>query len=424
MNSTRRRFLGHAGTLIALPFFESLTPRAACSAPAQPQASAGTARNLVCVGAYLGFHTPALYPSATGAGYTSTPSLEPLDELRSEFTLFSGLDHRAGGGHGNWPNFLCGKKIGDVSLDQRVASRLANPARFSSLALSAGSGAPNMSFLRGSVAIPAIERPSVLYRKLFASESDRQRTDYLLRSGRSSLDFVLEDAKSLGSALNAPDRAKLEEYFTSIREVEARVGRQIARSQDPVPSVTYKLPAADPVAPNLMIECESVMFDLMALALQSNSARVLSLVLPGGGQVFTLEGKMLKNGYHALSHHGNDPEKIAELIQIDRENMRCLASFLKKLKSFPDRDGKTLLDNTLVLFGTGMGDASRHSNDDLPTLLAGGGFKHGRHLAFSRNAPEQDQRLLGDLFISMERRLGLETSSFSNASKSLDDTLL
>jgi hypothetical protein len=166
------------------------------------------------------------------------------------------------------------------------------------------------------------------------------------------------------------------------------------------------------------------MFDLMALALQSNSARVLSLVLPGGGQVFTLEGKMLKNGYHALSHHGNDPEKIAELVQIDRENLRCLASFLKKLKSFPDRDGKSLLDNTLVLFGTGMGDASRHSNDDLPTLLAGGGFKHGRHLAFSRNAPEQDQRLLGDLFISMERRLGLETSSFSNATKGLDDTLL
>ena len=163
-----------------------------------------------------------------------------------------------------------------------------------------------------------------------------------------------------------------------------------------------------------MIECESVMFDLLALALQSNSARVLSLVLSGGGQVFTLEGKMLKNGCHALSHHGNDPEKIAELIQIDRENMRCLASFLKKLKSFPDWDGKTLLDNTLVLFGTGMGDASRHSNDDLPTLLAGGGFKHGRHLAFSRNAPEQDQRLLGDLFISMERRLGLESSSFSN----------
>jgi hypothetical protein len=376
------------------------------------------------VGAYLGFHTPALYPSDTGAGYTTTPSLQPLEALRSDFTLFSGLDHRAGGGHGNWPNFLCGKKIGDVSLDQRVAARLGDSARFSSLALSAGSGAPNMSFLRGNVAIPAIERPSVLYRKLFASESDRQRSDYLLRSGRSSLDFVLEDAKSLGNALNAPDRAKLEEYFTSIREVESRVGRQIARSQEPVPPVHYKLPTADPVAPNLMIECESVMFDLMALALQSNSARVLSLVLPGGGQVFTLEGKMLKNGYHALSHHGNDPEKIAELVQIDRENLRCLASFLKKLKSFPDRDGKSLLDNTLVLFGTGMGDASRHSNDDLPTLLAGGGFKHGRHLAFSRNAPEQDQRLLGDLFISMERRLGLETSSFSNATKGLDDTLL
>ncbi len=416
--------MGHAGTLIALPFFESLSAKATARSLDSQQAPSGSVRNLVCVGAYLGLHTPALYPSSTGSDYTLTPSLEPLKDLRSAFTLFSGLDHRAGGGHGNWPNFLCGKKIGDLSLDQRVAARLGDSSRFSSLVLSAGPGAPNMSFIKGAVPVPAIERPSVLYRKLFASEADRRRSEYLLRSGRSSLDFVLEDAKSLENSLNAQDRAKLEEYFTSLREVETRMGRQISRIQEPVPAVEYKLPATDPVAPNLMIECESIMFDLIALALQSNSARVLSMALPGGGQVFTLEGKMLKNGYHALSHHGNDPEKIAELIQIDRENLRCLAAFLKKLQSFPDRDGKTLLDNTLVLFGTGMGDASRHSNDDLPTLLAGGGFKHGRHLAFSRNAPEADQRLLGDLYISMERRLGLESTSFSNASKGLDDILL
>jgi hypothetical protein len=277
--------------------------------------------------------------------------------------------------------------------------------------------------MRGNIPIPAIERPSVLYRKLFASEADRRRTEYLLKSGKSALDFVLSDAKSLSSTVNSNDRAKLDEYFTSLREVETRIGKQLARTNDPVPEVSYKLPAADPIAPNLMIECESVMLDLMALALQSNSTRVLSLVLPGGGQVFTLDGKMLKNGYHALSHHGNDPEKIAELIQIDRENMQCLARFIQKLQSFPDQNGKSLLDNTIVMFGTGMGDASRHSNDNLPTLIAGGGFKHGRHLALSSNPSANDQRLLGDLFISIERRLGIESTIFSNATKGLDDLL-
>ena len=416
MNSTRRRFLRNAGSLIALPLMESLRG----STPTPP---ANTARNLVCIGAYLGLHTPALYPTAHGKAYEITPTLEPLAPYRKAFTLLSGLDHRAGGGHGNWPNYLCGKKIGDISLDQRVAATLGDSTRFPSLVLSAGSGSPNMSFMRGNIPIPAIERPSVLYRKLFASEADRRRTEYLLQSGKSALDFVLSDAKSIAANVNTNDRAKLDEYFTSIREVENRIGKQLARTNDPIPEVAYKLPAADPIAPNLMIECESVMLDLMALALQSNSTRVLSLVLSGGGQVFTLDGKMLKNGYHALSHHGNDPEKIAELVQIDRENLQCLARFIEKLQSFPDQNGKSLLDNTIVMFGTGMGDASRHSNDDLPTLIAGGGFKHGQHLALSSNPAAQDQRLLGDLFISIERRLGIESTSFSNATKGLDDLL-
>lgn len=418
MKSTRRRFLGHAGSLIALPFLESL---GRC-APVPP---AGQARNLVCVGAYLGLHTPALYPKTTGADYELTPTLEPLKDLRADFTLFSGLDHRAGGGHGNWANFLCGKKIGDVSLDQRAAAHVGDTARFPSLVLSAGSsGVPSMCFMKGNVALPAIDRPSVLYKKLFASESDRRRTEYLLKSGQSALDFVLEDAATLRNSLHHGDRLKLEEYFTSVREVEIRMGKQLKRMGDAAPQTNYKLPSTDPVAPNLMIECESIMFDLMALALQSDSARVMSLILPGGGQVFTLDGKMLKNGYHALSHHGNDPEKITELMRIDRENMKCLASFLEKLKALQDSQGRPLLDSTLVLFGTGMGDASRHSNDDLPAILAGGGFKHGRHVAFSRSSPEHEQRLLGDLFISMERRLGMESHAFSNATRGLDDILL
>jgi hypothetical protein len=413
----RRRFLSAAGSLLALPMLESFAPKLrAASQPAK-------ARRLVCVGAYLGLHTPALYPKTTGADYEITPTLEPLGDLRSEFTLFSGLDHRAGGGHGNWPNYLCGKKIGDVSLDQRVAAEIGDATRFPSLVLSAGSGAPAMSYMKGNVAIPALDRPSTLYQKLFASAADRSRAEYLLQSGKSALDFVTREARSLQKSVTAVDRDKLEEYFTSVREVEKRIGKQLSRISEVIPSVDYVLPSKDPVAPNLMIECEGILYDLMALAIQTDSCRVLSLVLPGGSQVFTVNGKMLRQGYHALSHHGNDPEKIEELIAVDRENMRCLAGFLQKLKSTRDAEGKPLLDTTLVMFGTGMGDASRHSSDDLPTIVAGGGLKHGRHLVFTRTSPESEQRYLGDLFITLQRQLGIEATAFSNASQSLDDLL-
>ncbi|MEY2599318.1 MAG: hypothetical protein RLZZ142_1577 [Verrucomicrobiota bacterium] len=422
--TSRRHFLKGAGVLIALPALES-TLRASGAASA-PRPKNAPVKRFVCIGANLGLHTPALYPAKEGADYEITPSLEPLKELREDFTLFSGLDHRAPGGHGNWPNFLCGKNLAEMSLDQRVASRIGNETRFASLVLSAGSGGSSMpmSYLKGKIALPAMERPSVLYRKLFASASDRARTEYLLKSGRSALDFVLEDAKTLQRNVSAYDRAKLEEYFTALREVEGRMGRQLSRVNDAVPTVEYALPAADPVATNLMMELQGVLYDLMALALQTDSTRVISLALPGGEQTFTLGGKRLRNGYHNASHHGNDPEKIAELMAIDRENLRCFGRFLSKIKAARDAEDRSLLESSILLFGTGMGDASRHANTDLPTIVAGGGFKHGRHLRFTQGAVEREQRLLGDLFISIERRLGIESQSFCAASHSLDEVLL
>lgn len=422
--NTRRHFLRSSSALIALPALESLQLGAASASAPSPSGSG--VKRLVCIGANLGLHTPALYPNEVGDQYAITPSLEPIKELRKDFTLFSGLDHRAGGGHGNWPNFLCGKNLGETSLDQRVAARIGQNTRFPSLVLSAGAGGSSMpmSYLKGKIALPAIERPSVLYKKLFASASDRARTEYLLKSGRSALDFVLEDAKALQRRVNGHDRAKLEEYFTSLRDVEARIGRQIDRVGDPVPTAEYALPAADPVANNLLIELETLLYDLMALAIQTDSTRVISLVLPGGAQTFTIDGQMLRYGYHNASHHGNDPEKIAALTAIDRENLRCFGAFVSKLKAFRDAEDRSLLDSSIVLFGTGMGDASRHSSDDLPVILAGGGFKHGSHLRFTREGTEGTQRLLGDLFISIERRLGIESNGFCAASRSLDDVLL
>ena len=154
------------------------------------------------------------------------------------------------------------------------------------------------------------------------------------------------------------------------------------------------------------------MFDLMALALQTDSTRIATLFIAGLGQVFTLDGQTMRAGYHALSHHGNDPDLIRDLIRVETEHMKCLSRFLTQLKQKTDVDGRPLLDTTIVMFGTGMGDASRHSNRDLPTIVAGGGFKHGQHIAGDL---KDDSLLLGDVFISIMNQLGIETDTFSNA---------
>jgi len=328
------------------------------------------------------------------------------------------LDHRAPNGHGAWNNFLCGKSPGKYSLDQQIADKIGQESRFPSIELSAGKASRTMSHTRQGVALPMIQRPSVLYKKLFASPEDRERNEYLLRSGHSALDVVLEDAKRLQNKVSSADKAKLGEYFESLRTVEKRMTRQIKGINDPVPGTDYKLPNYDPVAPTLQLEAENLMYDLMALAIQTESSKVLSLFIGGLGQVFTINGETLKAGYHALSHHGNDPDAIADLIKVETEHMRCFNGFLKHLKTKTDAEGNPLLDSTIVLLGSGMGDASRHANSNLPTLVAGGGFQHGQHLAIDKKA--KDAPLLGDLYITLMQQLGLETNNFSNASRNLN----
>lgn len=411
----RRRFLGAAGAAIALPMLETHGMARAAAGP--------RAKRLVCVGSFLGMHAPALYPSETGRKYQLTPLLEPLAAHRDDFTLFSGLDHRAPNGHGFWQNFLTGQMARGISLDQLVAAKTGEQTRLPSLELSAGDTMAAMCQGPGGIPLPMIERPSVAYEKLFVSPKNRLRTEYLLESGRSALDEVTAETKALLDASTAADRAKLDEYFTSLREVERRMRRQLAHLGDAAPRVDYVLPLHDPVSPEQLIECEEVMLDLIALALATDATRVASLLLSGAGQTFTIGGRMLQNGYHGLSHHGNDPAKVRDLVAIDTEHMRCLARLLTTLKTRTDSEGRPLLDTTIVLFGTGMGDASRHSNENLPTIVAGGGFKHGRHLAFSRTDSADTDTLLGDLFITIQRQLGIEAERFSNATHGLDSVL-
>ena len=412
MTTDRRQFLKAAGISLALPGLESF------ASPVTAAAHSAKAKNIVCIGTFLGFYQSAFFPEQSGRDYELAPLLRPVAEHRDDFTVFSGLDHRAPNGHGAWNNFLCGQNPNSYSLDQMVADRIGQDSRYPSLQLSAGRASRTMSHTRQGVALPMIQRPSVLYGKLFASPEDRARSEYLLRSGHSSLDVVLADAKRLQNSVSSTDQAKLAEYFDSLRDVEKRMTRQIKAVNEPVPETKYRLPDYDPIAPTLQLEAETLMYDLMALALETESTRGMSLFIGGLGQVFTINGETLQSGYHALSHHGNDSEAIADLIKVETEHMRCFNHFLTQLKAKTDARGEPLLDSTIVLLGSGMGDASRHANSNLPTLVAGGGFRHGQHVAVDRMA--KNAPLLGDLYLTLKQQLGLESERFSNASHNMN----
>ncbi|MCM8530422.1 MAG: DUF1552 domain-containing protein [Lentisphaeraceae bacterium] len=410
-NSLNRRLFLKAGMVsLALPTLESY---------AKVQDDSKKAKTFVAIGTYLGWYRKAFLPTSSGFNYQIPDTLKPIEAHRNDFTVFSGLDHKSAHGHHAWTNFLCGQKVKSYSLDQVIADKIGD-TRFSSIGVAAGAGeaAAAMSFTKGGVPLPMIQRPSILYKQLFISKADRKMTEYMLRSGKSALDYVLEDAKRLQKNVSKSDNTKLGEYFDSMRSVEKRMDKHLSTIHDPVPETDYRLPNYDPITPNLQMEAENLMYDLMVLAIENGSSNVLSMFIHGLGQVFTIDGKPLKSGYHGLTHHGNDPAMITDLKKIEISHMQCFNNFLTQLKNKKDAQGKSLLDSTVVLLGTGMGDSSRHDNSNLPTLVAGGGFKHGQHIVL--NEKKKDEYLLGDLYISIQQKLGIETNTFSNASKNLN----
>ena len=416
----RRQFLRAVGVSLALPSLASLPKLSATTSLANQTAKA---KRLVCIGANLGLHAPALFPKETGSAYSVTPLLKDLIRHKDKLSIFSGLDHRAPNGHKNWDNYLSGQKAGEVTLDQIAAKKIGAHTRFESLQISAGRGSnqQKMVFNEQGIPLPKIERPSVFYQKLFGLPSDADRTEYLLKSGNSSLDKVTSEAKQLQNRVSTEDKSKLDEYFSSVRDLEKRMARQLRGLHEPRPEVDYQLPTHDPIAPTLMLENQALMYDLIALALETDSTRVITMMLPGLGQVFTINGEMLSAGYHALSHHRNNSNMIKDLIKIEAQHMKLLAGFIGQLKNKTDAEGHPLIDSTLVMWGAGMGDASRHSNANLPILLAGGSLKHGSHHAFDRDAPTAP--LLGDLYITMLQQLGIETDRFSNAKHNMNQYL-
>jgi Protein of unknown function (DUF1552) len=412
MKLNRRRFLRAAGVSLALPWLDAL-------APAQ-NAIAGPPRRMVCICTPLGLHAPNLFPQQTGRDYQLTPYLDVLREFRNDLTVISGLAHPdVGSSHDSIYSFLTaaphpeirGGFRNSISLDQFAAAHIGGETRFPSLALSCEGF--SLSWTRSGAIVPSDSWPSSVFARLFLEgrPDEVQAQARRLRDGRSILDAVGDQARSMRPRLGVADRDKLDEYFSSVRELERGLARSEEWSHRPRPRVDAR-PPQDNRNPADVVGKAQLMFDLIHLALQTDSTRLITLLLLGTSLVPPIQGVSL--GHHDLSHHGQDPNKIAQLRAVELEKMRTFRAFLAKLKETREQDA-TLLDRTAVFFSSNLGNASSHSTRNLPVLLAGGGFRHGQHLAFDANNPPP----LSNLYVSMLQRLGVNADRFGSSTGTL-----
>jgi hypothetical protein len=410
----RRSFFQGAGVCIALPLLDAMMPRFGRAAMAG--ATAKPPKRLVAIQTSQGIMPELFFPKGAGSDYTASPYLEVLKDFKKDFTVFSGVSHPGvDGGHANEMSFLTaaqhpasGGFRNTISLDQYAADRIGVHTRFRSLVLGVASRhAASMSFTESGVIIPGEQSPSGLYKQLFVQGDEREIAARLadLREGRSLLDSVRDSAKSLDAMLGTADRRRLDQYLTSIRELEGQLAKAAEWESLPKPKTDVPMPE-DITDTARLIEKVGELLKVVQLALQTDSTRVVSLFVETLGVLSGISG--VKTETHALTHHGNRPEMIQELQQIETGQFRVLSDFLTGLAGAKDETG-SLLDQTMVLYGTCMGNANGHTNTNWPVLLAGGGFAHRGHLEFNR---EQNYPL-GNLFVSMLRQLGIETDRFA-----------
>ncbi len=405
MKIDRRGFLRAAGVSLALPWLDS-----------RASAGAGPPRRLVCICTPLGLHAPFFFPEKAGKDYVPGPYLEVLSEFRDDFTVMSGLSHpQVGSSHDSLYSFLTaaphpeirGGFRNSLSLDQLAAEHIGGQTRFPSLVLS-GEGF-SLSWTRSGAMVPSDTSPSRVFARMFLEgrpeevEAQARR----LRDGQSILDAVREQARKMEGDLGTVDREKVDEYFTSVRELERRLAVAEEWSKKPKPKVDAARPQ-DVANSADLIGRTRVMFDLIHLAIQNDSTRIITMLLTGTSLVPPIAG--VSQGHHDLSHHGQDPTKIGQLKTIELEKMKTLRDLLARLKQSKE-DGGCLLDRTMVFFSSNLGNASSHAVKNLPVVLAGGGFKHGRHLAFDPAAPPP----LSNLYVSFLRRLGIEADKFGSS---------
>ena len=413
---SRRAFLRGSGVALALPFLESMLPTRGLGADANVKG--GVPRRMVCICNAYGLYGPALLPENTGPNYTLSPYLEILKEHRHDFTLFSGISHpnQAGAdGHSSemtwltsvaWPG-LSGFR-NTVSLDQLVAEKIGTETRYPSLVLSTY-GESSISYTRSGVMIPAETKPSTVFTKLFLKGTPDEIKGQMqkLHEGRSIMDSVLGQAKTFGSRVGTADRAKLDEYYASVREMELRFAKAEEWVQTPKPTVDAA-PPQDITDDRDMIGRLRLLLDLVPLAVQTDSTRLFTIKVNGLSTAPLVPG--VSFDHHGLSHHGREPGKVDQLRRIEEAQFAAVRDLIAALAK-KEEAGRRLLDSTMVMFGSNLGNANSHEPTNLNIVLAGGGFKHAGHVAFD----QKNNTPLSNLFVTMLQRMNIETDRFGSS---------
>ena len=438
---SRRRLLRGLGTLMSLPFLESLAPRLGAA-----EVKKAAAKPLRAAWLYIpnGVNVNEWFPTGEGDSYTMSNSLKELEKHRADFSVVSGLMQDWAHSHGNGggdharavATFLTGcqpKKTAGadiqlgISADQIAANKIGHLTRLPSLELSTDgqrssgkcdSGYScayqfNLAWKNETMPLAPEMDPRLVFERLFGigaasgtgAEAKRQQ-----RLQKSILDSVLDEAKSLQGKASPNDRRKIDEYFASVRDIEMRIERA-EKFQAEMPDV--KIPEG---IPDNYEEHIRVMFDLLVLAFQTDSTRLATYMLAHDGSNRSFADIGVPDAHHYLSHHQNDPGKLEKIAKIDRFYLRQFGYFLDKMKSIKEGD-RTLLDNSMIVFGGAIGDGNRHNHNNLPILFAGGGggsIRHGRRIVTREDTP------MTNLYLSMLDRLGVPAEKVGDSSGKLE----
>ncbi len=403
----RRTLLRAAGVSLALPVLEAMTPAFAAEKPSP------FAKRFVGVSLSLGLHSPYLVPQGEGTDYVPSPYLKGIQDIRDEFTVVSGSSHPGvTGGHNAegsifsaCPNSRGNTSRNTISLDQLMANRLGHETRFPSLVLNTNSST-SPSYTENGAMIPAENNAMRLFTRLFVDDSpgERRRQAELIRRGQSVMDVVAGEASRLRREVGAEDRDRLDNWFTSVRDLEQRLAANEAWTNRPKPKVSLKAPTQMPR--NNEVAVNGIFLDLVHMALVTDSTRFVTLHITGNS-VNGIEG--VSSSYHDLSHHGLDEDKLRQLAIVEAGQVKAWGTFVRKLRE------SGLLKDTMTLLTSNLGNASSHNNLNMPVLFAGGGFRHGRHLAFD----QKNNYPLPNLYLSALHRLGLEEKRFATTSATM-----
>jgi hypothetical protein len=419
----RRRFLRGAGVSLVLPLLDGLRPTLAGEADSPPP------RRMLLISNNLGVLPKQFFPESSGRDYELSPYLQDLADFRNDFTVISGLSHPdVDGGHSTENCFLTAARgptksgfRNTISLDQFAAERLGPVTRFPSLNLGVNIDKANrsLSWTRDGVLLPAEDSASALFRKMFVQgdSSAVRRQLHKLDERASILDTLLDDTQQFQRTLGRDDQSRLDQYLTSVREIEQRLHSAREWELRPKPTTEHQ-PPDDIQDQKLFFEKFDLMLSMARLAFESDSTRIVTIMVDAfATPVFQLHpDQNTTEGYHNLSHHGQSESKLQQLIDADHEQMALLHQLFSKLAAIREGEDR-LLDRTMILFGSNMGDANTHDNSNLPILIAGGGFRHGQHLAFRSD----HNRPLCNLYVTMLQQLGIEAGSFGSSDGTLSE---